>query len=57
MHLCLRGSQVGWRLGTGIDDGACLPAVIPVYLYVIYVVTIVIEIKLLFTSDDLFYLL
>ena len=32
MHLCLRGSRVSCRSGTGIDDGAGLPAVIPVDL-------------------------
>ena len=28
--LCLRGSRVRWRSGTGIDDGAGLPAVMTV---------------------------
>ena len=28
--LCLRGSRVRWRSGTGIDDGAGLPTVMPV---------------------------
>ena len=30
--LCLRGSHVCWRSGTGIDDGAGLPVVMPVSL-------------------------
>ena len=30
--LCLRGSRVKWRSGTGIDDGAGLPIVMPVHL-------------------------
>ena len=30
--LCLRGSRVRWRSGTGIDDGAGLPVVMPVSL-------------------------
>ena len=29
-NLCLRGSHVRWQSGTGIDDGAGLPAVMPV---------------------------
>ena len=28
--LCLRGSHVRWRSGTGIDEGAGLPVVMPV---------------------------
>ena len=28
-NLCLQGSRVCWRSGTGIDDGAGLPAVMP----------------------------
>ena len=28
--LCLRGSHVHWRSGTGIDDGPELPVVMPV---------------------------
>ena len=28
--LCLRGLRVRWRSGTGIDDGAELPTVMPV---------------------------
>ena len=31
--LCLRGSRVQWRPGTGIDDGAGLPDVITVFHY------------------------
>ena len=30
--LCLRRSRVHWRSGTGIDDGTCLPVVMPVSL-------------------------
>ena len=29
-NLCLWGSRVCWRSGTGIDDGAGFPAVMPV---------------------------
>ena len=30
--LCLRGSRVRWRSGTGINDGAGLPVIMPVSL-------------------------
>jgi len=36
MHLCLRISQVSWGSGAGIDDGAGLPAVILVNIFLIY---------------------
>ena len=30
-NICLRGSRAAWRSGTGIDDGAGLPDVLPMH--------------------------
>ena len=30
-NICLRGLRVTWRSGAGIDDGACLPGVLPMH--------------------------
>ena len=30
-YICLRGSRVAWRSGSGIDDGAGLPDVLPMH--------------------------
>ena len=32
--LCLRGSHVHWKSGTGIDDGTGLPVVMPLSHYI-----------------------